>query len=69
MSKNYLALKFEIRWLDLVLVLIFVFLGFLVFNGTGAFADFFGGFGAADFFATAFFARFAGLPLEPIFTP
>jgi hypothetical protein len=54
------------RWLDLVLVLILVFLGFLVFNGTWALADFLGGFGVDDFFTTAFFAFLAGLPLAPI---
>ncbi|MGA0733596.1 MAG: hypothetical protein ACO3O2_05195 [Candidatus Nanopelagicales bacterium] len=54
------------RWLDLVLVLILVFLGFLVFNGTWALADFLGGFGVDDFFTTAFLAFLAGLPLAPI---
>lgn len=65
----YFALKFEILCLDFVLVLICIFLGFLVFKGTGALADFFGGLGVADFFAIAFFARFAGLPLAPISAP
>jgi hypothetical protein len=35
-------------------VFILVFLGFLVFRGTGALADFLGGFGVADFSATTF---------------
>jgi hypothetical protein len=47
----------------------FIFLGFFFGSGTGALSDFFGGVGAAFFFAKSFFARSAGFPLVPICAP
>lgn len=65
---HYFALKLLILWVDFVLALAFIFFGFLVCNGIGAFADFFGGVGPL-FFLITFAARFAGLPEVPNSTP